>query len=192
MGQRWLDCRWGSTLWKKGLITFVKEGQRRLVFLLVCFLLSLLSFLLLPSFSHYRRLRCPHTFNAGGLLSSGFLGSCSLRAGWRWQVLEECVGAQDAMGHSLGHLDRVALAPPAPMGEWIGDARCCYNDDLISITQEPSPSMPTGCTSAKGKHGLGARAIATPPSWVSALSLRQREEFYWRVSVYQETAVVAT
>ena len=78
------------------------------------------------------------------------------------------------------------------MGEWIGDARCRYTEDLISITREPSPSIPTGCTSAKGKHGLGARAIATPPSWVSALSLRQREEFYWRVSVYQETAVTAT
>ena len=53
----------------------------------VSFLLSPPSFHLFPLLIHRRPLRRPHTFNAGGFLSSGIPGGRPSRAGWRRQGL---------------------------------------------------------------------------------------------------------
>ena len=90
--------------------------------LTVRFLLSPPLFLLLLFLLHRRPLHRPHTVDAGGLLSSGILGGRSLHAGRIRRGLGEFSGERVAGGISPGHLYRVAPAPPAPVGERLGDA----------------------------------------------------------------------
>ena len=106
--------------------------------------------------------------------------------------LGEFFGARVAGRLSPVHIDRVAPALPAPMGERLWDARYSCTDGFAAVTREPSPSRPTGCVSDKGDRGLGRRDIAKLPYWVSAISLRRQEEFCRRVAVHQETVIVAT